>query len=188
MDQGKSEHVDGFERYRSYLLLLASMNLDQRMQAKLDPSDLVQQTLLQAYEKRHQLRGDEPSQKAAWLRKILANTMGMAVREFHNLKRDVRRERRLEADIDNSSACLEAWIDRDQPSPSEEVMRQEKVLRLCEILADLPGDQQVVLVFHHCHGWSLSEIARHVERSHASVAGLLRRGLKKLRGKLDRLV
>jgi hypothetical protein len=62
--------------------VLARVQLDARLQAKLDPSDLVQQTLLKAHEKREQFRGSTEAEFTAWLRQILANQMAEAARRF----------------------------------------------------------------------------------------------------------
>src|SRR4051794_12481207 len=69
------------ERYRSYLELLARARLDPRLRGKLDPADLVQQTLLRAVAAQDRFRSGEPA-CAAWLRTILAHVMTDAVRKF----------------------------------------------------------------------------------------------------------
>ncbi len=58
----------GVERFRSYLLLLARAELSPRLAVKLDPSDVVQQTLLQAWRNIGQFRGGTDDELAAWLR------------------------------------------------------------------------------------------------------------------------
>jgi RNA polymerase sigma-70 factor (ECF subfamily) len=92
------------ERYRAYLRLLARMLLDPRLQSKLDPSDVVQQTLLQAHQARNDFRGRSEAELAAWLRQILARNLAHAVRDLGRAKRDIGRERSLEAALDASSA------------------------------------------------------------------------------------
>ncbi len=87
----------------------------------------------------------------------------------------------LEQAVDASSARIEAWLAADQSSPSERVGRQEDLLRLARALAQLPEDQRVVVEMHHLRGVAVADIGAALERTEAAVAGLLRRGLKKLR-------
>ena len=63
--------VRNWEDYRDYLHLLARLQLDPRLRGKLDPSDVVQQTLVKAYQNRAQFRGHTAGEEAGWLRRIL---------------------------------------------------------------------------------------------------------------------
>jgi RNA polymerase sigma-70 factor (ECF subfamily) len=96
------------ERYRDYLLLLARIQLDRGLQAKLDPSDLVQESLLKAHRNWGQFRGRTEAELAAWLRAILARHLADVSRKFGS--RAGVRERSLEAALEQSSARLEAWL------------------------------------------------------------------------------
>ena len=169
------------ERFRAYLRLLARLHLDPRLKGKLDPSDVVQQTLLQAFQGLGQFRGKSEGELAAWLRQILARNLAMAVREFAREKRNVQRERSIEAAIEASSSRLEAWLAAEQSSPSERAERNEQALRLAEALEQLPEAQREALVLQHWQGQSLAEIAQHMGRSPEAVAGLIKRGVKRLR-------
>jgi RNA polymerase sigma-70 factor (ECF subfamily) len=167
--------------YYQYLLLLARVHLDPRLVRKLDASDVVQQTLLEAYEKRDQFRGQDEAELAAWLRQILAHNLADALRGFRRAKRNVARERSLEDAVDRSSARLEVWISAEQSSPSQKAMQHERAVRLANALAELPESQREALVLQHWHGQSLAEIADELGRTRTAVAGLLKRGLKRLR-------
>src|SRR4051812_23877987 len=96
--------ADHLERYRHYLSLLARLQLNARLQGKLDASDVVQQTLLQAHTKLDQFRGRSSGELASWLRQILANTLAMARRSFSTEARDVARERAIELDLEQSAS------------------------------------------------------------------------------------
>jgi RNA polymerase sigma-70 factor (ECF subfamily) len=172
------------EQFRAYLGLLARAQLDPRLQAKLDPSDVVQQTLLEAHQALDQFRGRTQEERLAWLRQILVRNLANAVRDFGREKRDVAREQSLEAAVRQSSAHLEAWLAVEQSSPSEQAQRHEEAARLGAALADLPDLQREVVTLRHFQGWSLNDISRHIGRSSAAVAGLLHRGLEQLRAKL----
>ena len=116
---------------------------------------------------------------------ILVRTLADAVRDLGRAKRDVALERSLEAAVEQSSARLERWLVADQSSPSEQAMRNEQAVRLAEALARLPEAMREALVLKHCQDWTLAEIGRHLGRSPAAVASLLRRGLEELRRRLE---
>lgn len=169
------------ERFRDYLTLLARLHLQPRLQSKLGASDIVQQTLLKAGQNLGQFRGRTEAEQAAWLRRILTNTLVDAVREFEGGKRDVARERSLAVAVDQSSARLEALLlDRTQ-SPSEQALQHEELLHLSTALAALPDDQRQALELHYLQGCPVAEVAAHMARTERSVAGLVRRGLHTLR-------
>ena len=170
-----------FGRFRDYLCLLARMHLDRRLRRKLDASDIVQQTLLQAYEARDGFRGNTHEEQAAWLRSILARNLLHAARDLTSQKRDVRREIPIETHLEEGSRRLESWLEAGGTSPSNVAQKAERLLQLATLMADLPEEQQEVIVLHHCQGWHLEKIAEHMERTVPSVAGLLRRGLAQLR-------
>lgn len=170
-----------WEEYRDYLHLLARLQLDPRLRGKLDPSDIVQQTLVKAHQNRGQFRGRTAGEEAGWLRRILVNTLIDAARKF---QRELELEHDFERAIGESSARLEAWLAADQSSPSEVVARHEQMLELATALARLPEDQRTAVELHHLRDASVAEIAARLGRSEASVAGLLRRGLQNLRALL----
>ena len=183
-----SAAADGhdLEGFRAYLRLLARAGLDPRLQAKLDPSDIVQQTLLEAHKDLAAFRGQGPEALRAWLRQMLARNLANALRDFRRARRDVAREQALDALAAQSSARVEAWLAADGSSPSAAVWRQEEAARLAAALEKLPEAQREVVVWRHLHGWSLHDIARHLGRSRAAVAGLLHRGLVQMRNELQR--
>jgi RNA polymerase sigma-70 factor, ECF subfamily len=169
------------EQHREELSLLARLHLSPRLRGKVDPSDVVQQTLLKAHQNRHQFRGGTEAERAAWLRRILANVLADILRGFGFAKRDLALERSLEAALHESSVRLNGLLQPEPSSPSQGAQRREELLRLARALELLPEDQRQVIEMHHLQGLNVPEVAGHLGRTPASVAGLLRRGLKQLR-------
>jgi RNA polymerase sigma-70 factor, ECF subfamily len=172
------------EPFRKYLKVLAELHLDRRLRGKLDPSDVVQQTMLRACSALGELRQDQPEVLAAWLRRILARTLADAVKHYERDRRDIGLERSLEADLDRSASGFAAWLADDQTSPSGRAERNEELLRMIDALAELPDLMREVVVLKHCQGLKLQQIGERIGRSVPAVASLLRRGLEGLRTRL----
>jgi len=173
------------ESYRPYLRLLARASLGPRLQAKLDASDLVQEVLKQAVEARDQFRGHSAAELAAWLRQILARKLANLARDWRRARRDVGREVSLEAALDESSARLDAWPASPESSPADRSGSEEQVLRLAAALEALPEAQREAVTLHHLHRRPLRDVAAHLGRTTAAVAGLIKRALKQLRIALE---
>ncbi len=182
MTQAAAPDPGGLERYRHYLELLARLHLPPRLRGKVGPSDIVQETLLKAVENLDQYRGQSEAELAGWLRRILTNSLADVVRALEGAKRDIARERSLEASLAQSSARLEALLQARPASPSDQVLRHEQLLRLATALAELPEDQRQALEMHYLQGCTVATVAEHMQRTERSVAGLVRRGLQRLRG------
>jgi RNA polymerase sigma-70 factor (ECF subfamily) len=153
------------ERFREYLALLARLHLPPRLQSKLGASDIVQQTLLKAAQNLEQFRGQTDAERAAWLRRILTNTLVDAVRRFKGPRHDVRLERSLEAAITESSGRLNALLEGDATSPSQHLLKHEQLLHLAAALGELPEDQRVALEMHYLQGCTITEVAIHMSRT-----------------------
>ena len=186
MNQPLMDQEQWLERHRPYLTLLARAHLNPRHPAKLESSDIVQQTLLNAFANRDQFRGSTEPELAAWLREILKHNLADALRNQRRDKRDVGRERSLEAGIDASFSRTQDWLVAAQSSPSQKAVRQEDLLRLSEALTKLPEAQREVIVLHHLQGLKLAEVAAEIGRSEAAVAGLLFRGLRSMHNLLEK--
>ena len=173
------------DRYRSYLHLLAQAQLHPGVRRQLDPSDIVQQTLLEAHRDQGQFQGQSPEQLAGWLRRILAHNVHNALRDLRAAKRDIAREQPLA--LERSGLDVAAWLAADQPTPSEILSGSERLLRLSDGITSLSDAQAQAIVLRYWQACSLAQIAERMERSPAAVAGLLHRGLKQLRALLESL-
>src|SRR6185503_13448757 len=160
------------EKLRPLLVLLARQNVHPRLWKDVDPSGVVQETIMEAIDIRDQFQGTSPAELKGWLRRILLNNLYDAVRRVHRGKRDVDREVPIDAAIDESTGRLQAQLGGKDPTPSEILMRQEELLDLASALERLEPAQRDAVEFHHLQGRSLAETAGFMGRSEAAVAGL----------------
>lgn len=155
------------------------------LKARVDPSDIVQQTLLQAHRAADQYRGETDAELAGWLRQILANELAHQVRDHRRAKRDITRERSLQQSVEASSLRLERLLPAPGPSPESAANQNERGVQVARALAALPEIQRESIELHYWHHWSLQQIADHQEKSKSAVAGAIRRGLKTLHQEFD---
>lgn len=180
---GSATHLGQLlETYRRYLSLLARIEIGRQLQAKLDASDLVQDTLLEAHRNFPKFRGANEQQFAGWLRQIMAASLANLLRRYLGTQgRDVRLERDLAVHLDQSSRLLDRGLIDPLSSPSQQAVHREQAVLLANALEQLPEDYRDVLVLRHLEGLGFPEISRRLGRSLDSVEKLWVRGLARLR-------
>jgi RNA polymerase sigma-70 factor (ECF subfamily) len=185
--RGGDEQARGqlLQLYRPYLLLLARLKADRQLQAKLDDSDLVQDTCLSAHRDFAQFRGATEQEFTAWLREIMAHVAANWARDHRRQRRDVRLERRMYDLFNQSSQMLEHDVARTESSPSQRAERREQAVLLAIALNELPADYREVLVLRELEGKSLSDAAAAMGRSTNAVQKLWARALVQLRRRMQ---
>jgi RNA polymerase sigma-70 factor (ECF subfamily) len=184
--QGHAECLGALlELYRNYLHLLARTQIDLHLHGRTDPSDLVQETFLQACRHFDQFRGGGEKELLAWLRTILVNELARLVeKHLRAKKRDARREvsldRHREA-LESSSAHFEAALAGQHSSPSAQAQRRELAAQVADQLARLPPHYRDVIVLRNLEGLAFEDVARRMGRSAGAVRVLWLRALDQLR-------
>lgn len=176
------------EQYRGYLLMLAHRYLSERLRRRIDPADIVQVTCLEAKRDLGAFRGETPAEFAAWLRGMLKHNVASAVTRHvtaqkRSLKREVEPKPLAAGDSANGG-----WIQQmpgSTTSPSGVAIREEAAMALLHALHQLPETQAEAIRLRYMEGLSLAEIVERMGKSETAVAGLLKRGLQKLRTLLD---
>ena len=172
------------ELYRNYLSLLAESQLDRKLRARSSPSDIVQETMLEAHRDFRQFRGRSEAELMAWLRRILVNNLARTI-EMHVLaeKRDIRREvplERLNSSVERSTMRLCALEGRDE-TPSAQVEQREKAVILADLMSGLSESHRQVILLRNLQGLKFDEVARHMSRSVPAAKMLWVRAIKHLR-------
>jgi RNA polymerase sigma-70 factor, ECF subfamily len=151
----------------------------------MNPSDLVQETMLAAHCDFSKFRGCSERELLAWLRQILINCLHHAIDTHLKAKmRDVRRE----ISVEQVSAALDrsvlnfAHILADQgPSPSSPLQQRERAVALADQLAKLRPEYRDVIVLRNLQGLSFEEVADRMDRKAGAVRMLWLRAMEKLK-------
>ncbi|MCA9130319.1 MAG: sigma-70 family RNA polymerase sigma factor [Planctomycetales bacterium] len=151
-----------------------------RYQAKFDESDVVQETLTEAYQHLHDFRGSTEIELRNWLRRMLARNLVDAIRRLRSQKRNVQNEMRISATISRSPSNQSFQLAGPFTSPSFRVARSEELNRMHMAIANLPAAQREAISLHHLRGMTLTEVAGHMGRTPGAIAGLIHRGLRSL--------
>jgi RNA polymerase sigma-70 factor (ECF subfamily) len=170
------------ELYRNYLALSARLQIGRRLQSKVDPADLVQETFLKAHRHFDQFRGGTEGELVAWLRQILALSVANVVRHYCGTQsRDVGLEHGLADALERSSQAWGLGLLAKQSSPSQRATRREEAVRLADALGRLPPDYAEVIVLRNLEGLPFADVARRMGRSLDGVEKVWIRALDRLR-------
>jgi RNA polymerase sigma-70 factor (ECF subfamily) len=184
--QGKGESMGQLlQMYRNYLTILATIQLDRKLRRRVNPSDLVQETMLAAHRDFAKFRGHSEPEFLAWLRQVLINCLHHAV-EVHlrAKKRDVRREVSIEqvgAALDRSAVSLAHLLVDRGGSPSASFRQRERAVALADQLAQLEPDYRDVIVLRNLQGLPFDEIAERMDRRTGAVRMLWLRAIDRFK-------
>jgi RNA polymerase sigma-70 factor, ECF subfamily len=169
-------------RFEPWLKLMARLQWESRFHAKFDPSDVVQQAMIEAMKAAAQFRGSSEAEFAAWLRQILAHALAHEIRRYAGTaKRDLDREIPLEQELTQTSQQLGNLLAATGTSPSQQVVKREQSVLLAEVLERLPEDFREVIILRNLEGLSHEEVARRMGRNPGATRMLWVRALARLR-------
>jgi RNA polymerase sigma-70 factor (ECF subfamily) len=173
-------------RYGNYLGLLARVQVGRRLQGKVDPADLVQETFLEAHRHFAGFRGQSEPEVAAWLRQIMAGVLGNMLRRYLGTQgRDVRLERELAGELDQSSQALDRGFADPGPTPSKLAAGRERAVLLADALGRLPADYREAIILRNLEELPFAQVAKRMGRSEDAVQKLWVRALARLRATMD---
>jgi RNA polymerase sigma-70 factor (ECF subfamily) len=175
------------EQHRERLLHMVAVRMDPRVVQRLDASDVVQDSLLEAHEKFAEYAGTRPLPLYPWLRQIAwQHLMHAHERHIHTKKRSVVREQASVVMLSDDSVqgLVEHLVD-SQTSPSGKVMREELQQRIRGALADMSPRDGDILVMRYLEHMSIDEIAATLQISENAVHMRQLRALQKLRESLS---
>jgi RNA polymerase sigma-70 factor, ECF subfamily len=174
-------------QYRNYARLLARTLIGTTLRLRLDPSDLVQETFLEAHRDFPRFGGTTERELLAWLRRILARNLADQARRQKAGLRDYRRQVSLEAILDRSSARMQQALVAVVASPSAAASQREQAVLLADALADLPPDYREVIILRNLERLRFDEVAARMGRSPGAVRMLWTRALERLSRALEGL-
>jgi RNA polymerase sigma-70 factor, ECF subfamily len=172
--------------YRDHLRRMVAERLDRRLAARVDPSDVVQETLMEASRRLEEYLKARPLPLLAWLRRIaVERVIDTHRRHLGSQRRSVARERGGPPIIDGSAVGLAEAFVNTQTSPSGVVMRAEQGDRVRTAIDRLPPKCREILVMRHLEHMELDEIAEELGISSGAVKARILRALLRLREILD---
>lgn len=173
--------------YERYLKLLAEVQLGSALRCKVDASDIVQETFLEAHKAFPRFEGSDGQQLMAWLKSILATRLANTMRHYLGTQaRDIRLEERIGHSLDQSALSLGGILAAPGSSPSQHVASKEQAQLVAEALLRIPSDYREVIVMRHLEGETFPVIAAAMNRSVDSVEKLWLRGMAKLKREVQR--
>jgi RNA polymerase sigma-70 factor (ECF subfamily) len=145
-----------FARYRSYLRQIVSMQMDPILHARIDASDVVQETQLEAARRMSDFLEREPMPFGVWLRKM-AHERLLNVRRRHlgAKRRAARREVPLP---DRTSLQIAGQLPGRGTTPSQQLGRRELARHVRRAVAQLPLPDRQILLMRYFEGLSYEDV------------------------------
>jgi RNA polymerase sigma-70 factor (ECF subfamily) len=172
------------DQYRDRLRRMVEMRLDTRLQARLDASDVVQDAYLEVAERWDEYLRDPKFPLFLWLRLVVGERL-MKLHRHHlgTQMRDAGREVSLyRGNLPAaSSAALAAQLLGKYTSPTQAVLRAERILRLQEALNTLEPIDREILSLRHFEELTAGETARVLGIEESAAAKRYFRALKRLK-------
>ena len=170
-----------FAQCRNYLAVVARAQVESWLRAKVDASDIVQQTMLEAYRDFHKFRGTTEAEWLAWLRQILSHNAANFIRHYRGTaKRQAHREVALRQPGDDSQTPRAPDPADRGESPSQQLLRKERDWQIAEALAQLTPDHREVILLRNLQRLSFDEVAERMGRSRPAAQMLWMRAIHKL--------
>jgi len=163
--------------YRPWLRSVVASRLPATLRGRMDASDLVQETLLQAYRDLDEFRGTTDGELRAWLLRLLEHQLIDAVRYHRRQRRDARREQ-----PDGTSA-----IAADTRTASGVVQSREVHELFWKAMGELPEHYRTVILLRQQQDLTFEEIGRRMDRQADSVRMLWGRAVLALGAALRRM-
>lgn len=189
IDRARRGSEDGLgqllERYRNYLRFLVRLQLHGALRTKVDPSDLAQETVVDAFRDFGGFRGTTEAELVAWLRRILAHNLADQVRRHTAEKRRLDRQQSLEAMLERSSNAFAGALAGDVSTPSARASRREQAVLLADALERLPARYRDVIVLRHFEHLRFNEIAARTGGSSGAARMAWARAIEKLQQLVD---
>jgi RNA polymerase sigma-70 factor (ECF subfamily) len=162
--------------YRAWLKTLALVQIPVDLRGRIDPSDIVQQTICEAISDLPKYRGTSKPELMGWLRSML---------RFHLIDAFRKLKFAPKVSIDDSLVMTDHGMSHllhaNVTSVGQRAINEEQAIALTKLLDQLSASQAEAIILKHCQGMSVDQICRHMNKTPDAVGGLLRHGMRKLR-------
>jgi RNA polymerase sigma-70 factor (ECF subfamily) len=167
--------------YRDRLRKMVTSRLDNRLVARVDPSDVVQETLIVAAGNLPGYAAEQPMPFYPWLRRLaLQRLIDLQRRHLYSERRSVLREERPPPN-DSTVHELARYLLAQVPGPHSEAVAAEREASLRRALDSLEETQREVLLLHYVEDLSLAEAAEVLQITADAARMRHFRALKQLR-------
>ena len=184
-DQSAADRLIG--RHRARLRRMIAVRMDRRLVQRLDPSDVVQEALVEAHRLLPDYLRDRPMPFYPWLRQIAWNRLvDLHRRHILAKRRAVDREIQLDMPLDEQSAYhLADLLLAKEPAPGARLLREELRYRVRKAIDRLPTEFREVLILRQIEQLSVEEISAVLAIPEGTVKSRHFRALAQLREMLE---